>query len=179
MDTNVFFGASYPVDRLNTWAEQFVETCRISEIPLYININIRSEFLDLYRRVLVVESLLMIRSIYAAHLTPQLEKWLKALQEKVRAGINDNRSAQIDERTLKEFRKTLLQLLPNPSESGNSLWDIRGVCAIAKYAVVANMMKMGFPITSSFLSESPSEAPGKGLVKKCQGKGPGQAIPDD
>lgn len=51
VDTNVLFGAAYPVDRLNTWAERFFEICHSNDIPIYTNINIRAEFMDLYRRV--------------------------------------------------------------------------------------------------------------------------------
>jgi hypothetical protein len=80
--------------------------------------------MDLYRRALIVESLLMVRRNYRAHLTEDLEKRLKALDEKVRDNLDKNRSTQLNERDIKEYRKTLLGIFPEKSSQGRNLWQI-------------------------------------------------------
>ncbi|MBS1960864.1 MAG: hypothetical protein JST04_01505 [Bdellovibrionales bacterium] len=124
VDTNILFGGAYPVDRLNTWADRFFETCRIENIPVFTNINIRAEFMDLYRRALLVESLLMVRSHYSADLAEDLEKRLKALDQRVRENIEKNKTTSLSERDIKEYRKTLLEIFPKTSTSGRNLWQI-------------------------------------------------------
>lgn len=124
VDTNILFGAAYPVDRLNTWAERFFEICHSNNIPIYTNINIRAEFMDLYRRALIVESLLTLRSKYRADLPDDIEKRMKALDTRVLDNIKKNRSTQLNEREIKEYRKTLLSLFPKISSSGRDLWQI-------------------------------------------------------
>jgi hypothetical protein len=124
VDTNILFGGAYPVDRLNTWAEKFFEICHSNSIPIYTNINIRAEFMDLFRRALIVESLLMLRSKYRGDLSDDLEKRLKALDTRVRDNINKNRPTQLSEHDIKNYRKTLLTLFPEHSSSGRDLWQI-------------------------------------------------------
>jgi hypothetical protein len=124
VDTNILFAGAYPVDRLNTWAEKFFKICHSNGIPIFTNINIRAEFMDLFRRALIVESLLMLRSRYRGFLNDDLEKRLKALDTRVRENINKNRSTQLSERDIKEYRKTLLTLFTNKSSSDRDLWEI-------------------------------------------------------
>jgi len=124
VDTNILFGAAYPSDRLNTWADKFFSLCKSRKIPIYTNINIRSEFIDLYRRVLVIESLLMIREQYKTELSEDLEKRLKALKQRVQENLKNNKTTQISERDIKEYRNTLLTLFPSISANGYDLWNV-------------------------------------------------------
>lgn len=57
VDTNVLFAASFPLDAFNEWAESLVALLHKLEIPLFTNINVRSEFIDLCRRVMIPEGL--------------------------------------------------------------------------------------------------------------------------
>jgi predicted nucleic acid-binding protein len=122
VDTNILFGAFYDVDRLNTWADRFFNACQTESIPVYTNINIRAEFMDLYRRALIVEGLLMLRTRYRADLSEDLEKRLKALDERVRAGIDKNRTTQLSERDIKQYRKALLSIFSGQS-AARDLWE--------------------------------------------------------
>ncbi len=124
VDTNILFGASYPLDRLNTWSEKFVEVCRNSGIPLYTNLNVRAEYLDIYRRALAVESLLQIWSQFRTDLSGDTQKRLKALDQLVRENIQRNKTTLISERDIKEYKETLLQIFPVASSTGKDLWQI-------------------------------------------------------
>ena len=80
--------------------------------------------MDLYRRVLVVESLLMLRTEYRSELPEDLDKKLKALDQRVRDNIDKNKSTQLSERDIKEYRNTLLSIFPKKSLAGHDLWQI-------------------------------------------------------
>src|SRR5690606_31026267 len=67
VDTNVLFAAVIPPDRLNTWAEATFIQLNALSLPAFTNINIRSEFLDLQRRVLIPEGLV---SLYDSPVSP-------------------------------------------------------------------------------------------------------------
>jgi predicted nucleic acid-binding protein len=47
IDTNVIFAESYPNDNYNAWAEEVFEVLHRNLIPVYTNMNVRSEFIDL------------------------------------------------------------------------------------------------------------------------------------
>ena len=57
VDTNIVFAFSFPLDTFNEWAEAVVSTLHKLNIPIYTNLNVRSEFIDLNRRVMIPEGL--------------------------------------------------------------------------------------------------------------------------
>ena len=62
VDTNVLFAGSYDYDSYNEWAEEVFYVLERNNIPVYTNMNVRSEFINLQRRVLLAEGLV---SFYA------------------------------------------------------------------------------------------------------------------
>lgn len=57
VDTSILFAASYPPDEFNSESEQLIDFFAELEIPLFTNVNIRAEFMDQHRRVMVPEGL--------------------------------------------------------------------------------------------------------------------------
>lgn len=58
VDTNILVAATYELDEFNEPAMDFIDTCMGLEIPLFCNVNIRSEFLEIQRRIIFSEAIL-------------------------------------------------------------------------------------------------------------------------
>ena len=53
VDTSILFAASYDLDVFNTKAIELFDYLGELEFSLFSNVNIRAEFIDLHRRVMV------------------------------------------------------------------------------------------------------------------------------
>lgn len=58
IDTNILVSATYDSDKYYDDSSAFIESLVEKEIPLYCNVNIRSEFLEIHRRILFSEAIL-------------------------------------------------------------------------------------------------------------------------
>ena len=76
VDTNVLFAASFPLDQLNEWSEEVFSALAEAAIPVYTNLNIRSEFIDLNRRVLIPEGLVSLYDRMKGNLHSEVEAQL-------------------------------------------------------------------------------------------------------
>ncbi len=125
VDTNVLFAASTESDRLFDWADQVFIALDSLGMPVFTNQNIRSEFLELQRRVLIPEGLVSFyderdKDSMDLHLKTQL-KLLKSNRKKNEdeKEFKDNKRVfRFDEQQIKKFRKLF-------SESdGPYCWDL-------------------------------------------------------
>lgn len=57
VDTSILFAASYPLHNFNSASEEFFEYASELEIPLYTNVNVRSEFINSQRQIMIPEGL--------------------------------------------------------------------------------------------------------------------------
>ena len=82
VDTNILFAASYPLDVHNDWADEVFKSLDRFGIPIYTNLNVRSEFLDLQRRVLIPEGLVSFYEDFSEVLEGKIYEKLKYLKRK-------------------------------------------------------------------------------------------------
>jgi len=105
VDTNALFAASTPSDNLNEWAETVFTNLHNLGIPAYTNLNIRSEFLELQRRVLIPEGLV---SFYDEKdkktLSLPLNTQLSQLKSKKDRATREDRLFKFGEQRIKYFR---------------------------------------------------------------------------
>lgn len=106
VDTNAFFAAAMPLDRLNAWAEKTFCHLRASEIPTITNINIRSEFLDLQRRVLLPEGLVTLyeETEDKTSMNPVLQTQLRILKTLKETAAKDNKLFKFNDQQIKKYR---------------------------------------------------------------------------
>lgn len=112
VDTNVLFAASTESDRLFDWADQVFITLDTLSMPAFTNQNIRSEFLELQRRVLIPEGLVSFydereKESMDLHLKTQL-KLLKSNRKKNeddKKNKDSKRVFRFDDQQIKKFRK--------------------------------------------------------------------------
>ncbi|NUN07361.1 MAG: hypothetical protein HUU57_16575 [Bdellovibrio sp.] len=58
IDTNILVAATYDLDKYHEVAKAFIDELLSHKIPLYCNVNIRAEFLDIHRRIVASEAIL-------------------------------------------------------------------------------------------------------------------------
>ncbi|MGK5084359.1 hypothetical protein WDW37_13770 [Bdellovibrionota bacterium FG-1] len=123
VDTNAVFAASMPLDRLNTWAEEVFLRFRDYKVPVYSNLNIRSEFIDLHRRVLIPEGLV---SLFDAtdgdvSLSLELRTQLKLLKSAKKKATEAKKLFKFNDQQLKKFRR--LMSVPRLDPSKPIVWE--------------------------------------------------------
>jgi predicted nucleic acid-binding protein len=120
VDTNVLFAASYPPDIFNDWAEEVFDLIHKLEIPIYTNINVRSEFLDLHRRVLIPEGLLTLLHDFNGSLGTEIETQLRLLRARFQKALDEDKAFKLQDSEIKKYRKLLSAIQLN----GENAWSV-------------------------------------------------------
>lgn len=106
LDTNVLVSASLPIDPMNELAEELIQRLAGLKIPLYSNVNIRAEFLEIQRRVLIPETLIEFYEIHN-DLEDHVAQKLKSVQTSYRKSLDNKRVYKFTDDRIKEFRNLL------------------------------------------------------------------------
>ena len=61
IDTNILVSATYDSDKYHDNSTVFIEQILENEIPLFCNVNIRAEFLEIHRRIIFSEAILEMK----------------------------------------------------------------------------------------------------------------------
>ena len=119
VDTNLLFAAAYPKDHHNAWAEEALLELRKFSIPCFTNINVRTEFLDLSRRVLIPEGLMDFYEDCIGELPSLIDHKLKSLRTRIDKATD--RVLKMSDNEIKEWR-TLMNGFMHPS--GKKGWEV-------------------------------------------------------
>lgn len=103
VDTNVIFAGSYDYDSYNEWAEEVFEVLQRHNIPVYTNMNVRSEFINLQRRVLIAEGLVSFYGQTSALLDGPLYDKLKKLKRRADDALKTEKPLKVSESEINEF----------------------------------------------------------------------------
>lgn len=107
VDTNILISASLPIDPKNSAAEELVEKLAKLKIPLYSNVNIRAEFLEIQRRVLIPETLIEFYESNNEILDEVLTAKLRSIQSSYREAIKNKKVYKFSDDRIKELRNLL------------------------------------------------------------------------
>lgn len=106
LDTNILISASLPIDPRNDAAEELIAELERLEIPVFSNVNIRSEFLEIQRRVLIPECLIeFYENDY--DLDSFVDQKLKSVQTSYRKSLDNKKIYKFSDDRIKEFRELL------------------------------------------------------------------------
>lgn len=106
LDTNILLSASLTIDPMNEAAELLVRKLANLKIPVYSNVNIRSEFLEIQRRVLIPECLVEFYET-AEELEDIAAQKLKSVQTSYRKALENKKVYKFSDERVKEFRELL------------------------------------------------------------------------
>ncbi len=117
VDTTVLFSATYTLDVFNSETELIFDIISNEKILPFTNINVRAEFLENHRRVLIAECLIDFLEDFSSELNGPLLEKLKSHRTVYRRKIADEKSAKIDVGQIKVFRR-LLSSFKTSKENG-------------------------------------------------------------
>lgn len=121
VDTNVLISATYDSDKFFDPTQQFLSLVAENKIPLFCNVNVRSEFLEIHRRIIFSEALFdfidsVDKSMLPVTLSSQLAKWSKNNKTRVSSGKSPLRLSEAD---LKSVKLEIIKI----SDGNKDLWS--------------------------------------------------------
>ncbi|MCM0606588.1 MAG: hypothetical protein KA715_10900 [Xanthomonadaceae bacterium] len=125
IDTNVLFAATFELDPFNDWAEEVFNELNSLKIPIFTNINIRSEFIELNRRVLIPYGLRDLYETWGNELDPKVEHSLKSLKTRMKTALDEGKVFKISDAETKRYR-----VLLNEHARANHLLSWDGFCEV-------------------------------------------------
>ena len=114
LDANVLISATYELDRVHEQAIEFIELLIKDHIPMFVNVNARSEFLEVQGRIIFSEVILdfesrtdkkMLPPSLAGKLTKFRNKYERRLRE-----IPSEPPTRLSEAEIKEFKMEMVQV---------------------------------------------------------------------
>ena len=120
VDTSVLFSASFPLDSFNSEAEFAFEALNQYRVPVFTNVNVRAEFLENHRRVLIPECLIDFLEDFEPRLDGLLMEKLKAHRTAYRRKVKEEKSNKFDVNQIRSFRRLLSEF----SAADTSGWEI-------------------------------------------------------
>lgn len=120
VDTSVLFSESYPLDPFNEECDHTFDVLAKYDVAIFTNVNVRAEFLENHRRVLIAECLIDILEEKGQDFDGVLLEKLKAHRTMYRRKLNEEKSAKMDVNQIKIFRKLLSN---HRSQHGNG-WEL-------------------------------------------------------
>lgn len=119
VDTSILFAASFPPDLFNTAAEQLFEFLNQLNIPVFTNVNIRAEFIDLHRRYMIPEGLVDLYTSGTPIHDFNIKRELKSVHAQASESRSTGRAVKFSDEKIKKWRS----LLSKASVPGQDGWE--------------------------------------------------------
>lgn len=121
IDTNILFGASYYSDSLHDLASDTIKFLIKNKIPCYVNVNIRAEFLNNFRRVVVAETMATLFRDYGSILPDKIYAKAKSLAQRADDKLKQGLAFRVQEEEIKEIKALFSEMI---DASGDDLWTL-------------------------------------------------------
>jgi predicted nucleic acid-binding protein len=121
VDTNCLVSATYFADDFFEITSEFFDFLVKIKSPLYCNVTVRSEFLEIYRRIIFTEALLDFESkVQKSHLPLNLAKKLSSMRSNQgKRDKDDRKPLRLADAEIKNIKIEMMQI---KGRSGN-LWE--------------------------------------------------------
>lgn len=109
LDTNILISSITPSDQMADIVDELLEELRLLKIPTYSNINIRAEFLEIQRKILIPESLSEFYTQARSHLDfdEELTAKMKSVYTSHKDSVDKNKVYKFTDDRIKEWRTLL------------------------------------------------------------------------
>lgn len=121
VDTNVLFAAAYDLDPFHEWASDVFEELRQNNIPAFTNLNVRSEFIELNRRVFIAEGLMVFYKDWRGEIELKLSNKLKSLETRIDDALKEKRVFKLSDQEIKQFKFLINE---NSKINGTPSWTV-------------------------------------------------------
>lgn len=119
-DTSILFAATYPLDNHNADAEDVFQTLSKKGISVFTNVNVKHEFLEFHRRVILADSLCDFYDLFGDTLPTLVEAQLKSFKTSHRKKVDTDKSSKLE----LEQQKKFIYLLRPIEVAGKDGWDL-------------------------------------------------------
>lgn len=121
-DTNVLVSASYDLDPSNTEAVEFFDFLSGNQIPIFCNVNVKAEFLEIQRRIIFTEALLDFEfHVDKSKLPRELGRKLVSIRTRASKPLAEGKSPmRLSEPDIKQFKIMMTQVRSKETD----LWSV-------------------------------------------------------
>ena len=109
-DTSILFSATYPLDAFQDEVEVAFNTLSKTGIKVFTNVNVRAEFLENHRLILIAEFLIELLESMGSILDGVIFEKLKSHRTYFRKRVAEEKSAKMDMHQIKVFRSLLSKI---------------------------------------------------------------------
>ena len=125
VDTNVLISATYDSDNFFEPTTQFFDYLAEHEIPIFCNVNVRSEFLEIHRRIIFTEALIdffreVDRTLLPVNVSTQLGKWSANNKKRV---DEQRLPLRLSEAEIKKIKLDLIKIIDGEMNLWTSLCE--------------------------------------------------------
>ena len=120
IDTNILFAANFSLDHFHDESVEIFKTLMQENVPLYTNVNIRSEFINQARKVVIVHALLDLFNELGTDLPLEIYNKLRSLKTRSALKESENLLFKINDNEIEQIRNLLTNYNPTPMQD---LWD--------------------------------------------------------
>lgn len=153
IDTNILVAATYDMDKYHEAAKGFIDQLIDKSIPLFCNVNIRAEFLDIHRRIIASEAILgFAKTCKKEELPPDLASDLTNYRRRCdnqEKNKPDDPPVRLSDSEIKNFRMQMIKI----KGSGTDLWiELSSDQIVSKIEYVWNKTETETELGLNFLS---------------------------
>lgn len=120
IDTNILFAANFNLDHFHEDSIEIFKTLMDEKVPLYTNVNIRSEFINQARKVVIVHALIDLFRDVGTDLPIEVYNKLRSLKTRSDSKEALNLLFKINDNEIEQIRNLLTTYHPTPTQD---LWD--------------------------------------------------------
>lgn len=121
IDTSVLFGATLDTDLFHEEANDLMSLLTDNQIPRWINANIKSEFLNNVRRVIIAEAAVDLYEDYGTHLPDKIYDKLRSLHRRAKEAKDSGKTFRVQEEEIKQIKKLFIEI---GSTFEEPIWDL-------------------------------------------------------
>ena len=120
VDTNILVSATYDFDVFFEKTNDLLNLIVENNIPLYCNVNVRAEFLEIQRRIAFTEALLSFEAVTKrSSLSVELSKRLSSIRSnQMKREVDGRKPLRLSESEIKDFKNLMIQ----ENTSKGNLW---------------------------------------------------------
>ncbi len=120
VDTNILFAANYSFDRFHEPAIEIFDTLIKERVPRFVNVNVRSEFINLTRKVVIAHALMDAFHAEGKRLPYDVYNKLKSIRKRSLDKENIDSLFRIQDSEIESVRNLFINYYPDQHQD---LWD--------------------------------------------------------
>lgn len=120
VDTNILFAANYSLDHFHEAAIDIFEILIEEQVPRFANVNVRSEFIHLSRKVVIAHALLDLFHAVGTDLPGDVYNKLKSIKTRLAAKEKEDSLFRLQDNEIEQIRNLFAAYRPTLDQD---LWD--------------------------------------------------------